>query len=112
MPMPMPASPGQVVVVTAQNGPAATLLVPGLAEALKARSRSWAIVRDVHRQFTDRNAFRNWTTPRCSAAWRNGHVRPMSRTRITSSGLRRRDHARPGRGRGAAGAAGRAWTRP
>ncbi len=48
---------GQVAVVTAQNGPAATLLVPGLAEALKASIPVVAIVQDVHRQFTDKNAF-------------------------------------------------------
>ncbi|MEH6772715.1 MAG: acetolactate synthase catalytic subunit [Cereibacter changlensis] len=48
---------GQVPVVTAQNGPAATLLVPGLAEALKASIPVVAIVQDVHRKFTDRNAF-------------------------------------------------------
>ncbi len=48
---------GQVAVVTAQNGPAATLLVPGLAEALKASIPVVAIVQDVHRDFTDKNAF-------------------------------------------------------
>mgnify|MGYP001175875633 CR=1 FL=1 len=48
---------GQVPVVTAQNGPAATLLVPGLAEAMKASIPMVAIVQDVHRKFTDRNAF-------------------------------------------------------
>ena len=48
---------GQVAVVTAQNGPAATLLVPGLAEALKASIPVVAIVQDVHRKFTDKNAF-------------------------------------------------------
>ncbi|KAA5606610.1 acetolactate synthase catalytic subunit [Roseospira marina] len=48
---------GRVSVVTAQNGPAATLLVPGLAEALKASIPVVAIVQDVHRSFTDRNAF-------------------------------------------------------
>ena len=48
---------GQVAVVTAQNGPAATLLVPGLAEALKASIPIVAIVQDVHRDFTDKNAF-------------------------------------------------------
>ena len=48
---------GQVAVGTAQNGPAATPLVPGLAEALKASIPVVAIVQDVHRQFTDRNAF-------------------------------------------------------
>ena len=48
---------GQVAVVTAQNGPAATLLVPGLAEALKASIPVVAIVQDVARNATDRNAF-------------------------------------------------------
>lgn len=48
---------GRVAVVAAQNGPAATLLVPGLAEALKASVPVVAIVQDVHRHFTDRNAF-------------------------------------------------------
>ncbi|TJZ90168.1 acetolactate synthase catalytic subunit [Paracoccus gahaiensis] len=48
---------GRVAVVTAQNGPAATLLVPGLAEALKASIPIVAIVQDVHRLNTDRNAF-------------------------------------------------------
>jgi len=48
---------GRVAVVTGQNGPAATLLVPGLAEALKASIPVLAIVQDVHRLNTDRNAF-------------------------------------------------------
>ncbi|RMC35633.1 acetolactate synthase catalytic subunit [Paracoccus alkanivorans] len=48
---------GRVPVVTAQNGPAATLLVPGLAEAFKASIPVVAIVQDVHRRHTDRNAF-------------------------------------------------------
>lgn len=48
---------GQVAVVTAQNGPAATLLVPGLAEALKASIPVVAIVQDVPRAFAERNAF-------------------------------------------------------
>jgi acetolactate synthase-1/2/3 large subunit len=47
----------KVPVVTGQNGPAATLLVPGLAEALKASIPVVAIVQDVHRQQTDKNAF-------------------------------------------------------
>jgi acetolactate synthase-1/2/3 large subunit len=47
----------KVPVVTAQNGPAATLLVPGLAEALKASIPVVAIVQDVHRKATDKNAF-------------------------------------------------------
>lgn len=48
---------GRVAVVTAQNGPAATLLVPGLAEALKASIPVVALVQDVARGNTDRNAF-------------------------------------------------------
>ena len=47
----------KVAVVTAQNGPAATLLVPGLAEALKASIPIVAIVQDVARPFADKNAF-------------------------------------------------------
>jgi acetolactate synthase-1/2/3 large subunit len=47
----------KVAVVAAQNGPAATLLVPGLAEAYKASIPVVAIVQDVHRKQTDRNAF-------------------------------------------------------
>ena len=48
---------GKVGVVAAQNGPAATLLVPGLAEALKVSVPIVAIVQDVVRTQTDRNAF-------------------------------------------------------
>jgi acetolactate synthase-1/2/3 large subunit len=47
----------KVPVVTAQNGPAATLLVPGLAEALKASVPVVAIVQDVHSKQVDKNAF-------------------------------------------------------
>lgn len=47
----------RVSVVTAQNGPAATLLVAGLAEALTASTPMVAIVQDVARPNTDRNAF-------------------------------------------------------
>ncbi|WP_117194051.1 acetolactate synthase catalytic subunit [Rhizobium terrae] len=48
---------GQVAVVAAQNGPAATLLVPPLAEALKASVPILALVQDVERDQADRNAF-------------------------------------------------------
>lgn len=48
---------GKVAVVSAQNGPAATLLVPGLAEALKVSVPIIALVQDVVRTQTDRNAF-------------------------------------------------------
>ncbi len=47
----------RVAVVTAQNGPAATLLVAGLAEALTASIPLVAIVQDVARANFDRNAF-------------------------------------------------------
>jgi acetolactate synthase I/II/III large subunit len=48
---------GRVGVVTAQNGPAATLLVAPLAEALKASIPIVALVQEVTRTTTDRNAF-------------------------------------------------------
>ena len=48
---------GRVGVVTAQNGPAATLLVAPLAEALKASIPIVALVQEVTRSTTDRNAF-------------------------------------------------------
>ncbi len=48
---------GKVPVVTAQNGPAATLLVPGLAECLSASVPIVALVQDVGPSTQDRNAF-------------------------------------------------------
>ncbi|ANK95509.1 MULTISPECIES: acetolactate synthase catalytic subunit [Rhizobium] len=48
---------GKIGVVAAQNGPAATLLVPPLAEALKASVPIVALVQDVERDQADRNAF-------------------------------------------------------
>jgi acetolactate synthase-1/2/3 large subunit len=48
---------GKVAVVAAQNGPAATLLVPPLAEALTASIPVVALVQEVERNNTDRNAF-------------------------------------------------------
>lgn len=51
---------GKVAVVTAQNGPAATLLVPGLAEALMASIPIVALVQDVNRSQTDKNAFQEF----------------------------------------------------
>lgn len=48
---------GKVPVVTAQNGPAATLLVAGLAECLSASVPIVAIVQDVGPDNQDRNAF-------------------------------------------------------
>ena len=51
---------GKIAVVAAQNGPAATLLVPPLAEALKASIPIVALVQDVERDQTDRNAFQEF----------------------------------------------------
>ncbi len=51
---------GKVGVVAAQNGPAATLLVPPLAECLKASIPVIALVQDVERDQTDRNAFQDF----------------------------------------------------
>ncbi|WP_416427749.1 acetolactate synthase catalytic subunit (plasmid) [Pseudomonas sp. App30] len=51
---------GKVGVVAAQNGPAATLLVAPLAEALKASVPIVAIVQDVPTSMTDRNAFQEF----------------------------------------------------
>jgi acetolactate synthase-1/2/3 large subunit len=48
---------GKVGVVTAQNGPAATLLVPPMAEALKACIPIIALVQEVDRATSDKNAF-------------------------------------------------------
>src|SRR3954466_8336483 len=47
----------RIAVVAAQNGPAATLLVPPLAEAYKASIPIVALVQDVERAQVDRNAF-------------------------------------------------------
>jgi acetolactate synthase-1/2/3 large subunit len=48
---------GRIGVVAAQNGPAATLLVAPLAEALKASIPVVALVQEVERPQVDRNAF-------------------------------------------------------
>ncbi len=48
---------GKIAVVAAQNGPAAALLVPPLAEAYKASIPVVALVQDVERPQLDRNAF-------------------------------------------------------
>lgn len=49
----------RVGVVTAQNGPAAALLVAPLAEALKASIPVIALVQDIARDQTDKNAFQD-----------------------------------------------------
>ncbi len=51
---------GKLGVVAAQNGPAATLLVPPMAEALKASIPLLALVQDVSRQHTGKNAFQEY----------------------------------------------------
>ncbi|MBM7045719.1 MULTISPECIES: acetolactate synthase catalytic subunit [Rhizobium] len=51
---------GKVGVVAAQNGPAATLLVPPFGECLKASIPVVALVQDVERDQTDRNAFQDF----------------------------------------------------
>lgn len=51
---------GGLGVVCAQNGPAATLLVPPLAEALKASVPVLAIVEEVPRGDVERNAFQEF----------------------------------------------------
>lgn len=51
---------GKVGIVAAQNGPAATLLVPPFAECLKASIPVIALVQDVERDQTDRNAFQDF----------------------------------------------------
>ncbi|WP_213290999.1 acetolactate synthase catalytic subunit [Bradyrhizobium sp. sGM-13] len=48
---------GRIAVVAAQNGPAATLLVPPLGEAFKASVPIVALVQEVERNQLDRNAF-------------------------------------------------------
>jgi acetolactate synthase-1/2/3 large subunit len=48
---------GKIPVVTAQNGPAATLLVPGLAECLSASIPIVAIAQDIAQANRDRNGF-------------------------------------------------------
>lgn len=53
-------SSARPAILTAQNGPAATLLVPALAEALKASIPIIALVQEVSSQHTDRNAFQEF----------------------------------------------------
>jgi len=51
---------GRIGVVAAQNGPAATLLVPPLAEAMKASVPVLALVQEVPSANRDRNAFQEF----------------------------------------------------
>jgi len=62
--------------VTAQNGPAATLLVPGLAEAIKSSIPIVALVQEVYKPTTTRNAYQESTFRmfQACAKW----VRPSS----------------------------------
>src|SRR3546814_1917020 len=50
---------GKVAVVTAQNGPAAALLVAPLAEAHKVSVPVLALIQDIGRLHTDKNAFQD-----------------------------------------------------
>src|SRR5262247_1638585 len=103
----------QVAVVTAQNGPAATLLVPGLAEALTASIPLVAIVQDVARGNFDRNAFQELDHLKlfsgCTKWVRRIHTahrvaRPLPARQSRS---RSRSGGRCGRAAGARGAAAR-----
>ncbi|GAA0348647.1 acetolactate synthase catalytic subunit [Oceanobacillus oncorhynchi subsp. oncorhynchi] len=51
---------GKIPVVTAQNGPAATLLVPGLAESKKSSYPVVAIVEEVDQSHEEKNAFQEF----------------------------------------------------
>ncbi len=51
---------GRIGVVTSQNGPAAALLVPALAEALAASIPLVALVQEVPRAIADKNAFQEF----------------------------------------------------
>ncbi len=51
---------GRVCVLAAQNGPAATLLVAAMTEAMKASTPMVALIQDVNREFTDKNAFQEY----------------------------------------------------
>ena len=56
-------------VVMAQNGPAATLLVPPLAEAAKASTPVVALVQDVPRPHRNKNAFQEFDHRSLFAGW-------------------------------------------
>ena len=56
----------RVSVVTAQNGPAATLLVPPLAEALKASTPVVALVQEVPAAQAGKNAFQEFDHFSCA----------------------------------------------
>jgi len=51
---------GKVCVVAAQNGPAATLLVAAMGEAMKASTPMVALIQDVNRNLVDKNAFQEY----------------------------------------------------
>ena len=51
---------GKIPVVAAQNGPAATLLVPGLAEDFKAGHPVVAVVQEVALNHAEKNAFQEF----------------------------------------------------
>ena len=67
-------STGRIGVVTAQNGPAATLLVPPLAEAMTVSVPILALVQDVPAANRDRNAFQEFDHAALFASSRSGCV--------------------------------------
>ncbi len=73
---------GSVPVVTAQNGPAATLLVPGLAEALKASHPMLAVVQEIPLGNFDKNAFQELDSDRLFAGVAKWVKRIVSVNRI------------------------------
>ena len=78
----------KVAVVTAQNGPAAALLAPALAEAYKASIPILAIVQDVGRNQTDKNAFQeldHFDIFRGCAKWVKRVAEDRKSTRLNSS---------------------------
>lgn len=89
----------QIAVVTAQNGPAAALLVAGLAEALKASVPILAIVQEVPRANADRNAFQSLDHERLFAAcakWVRRIDVPARAAEYTERAIRIATSGRPG----------------
>lgn len=89
----------RIAVITAQNGPAAALLVAGLAEALKASVPILAIVQEVPRANADRNAFQELDHERLFAActkWVRRIDVPARASEYTQRAIRVATSGRPG----------------
>ncbi len=86
---------GRIGVVAAQNGPAATLLVVPMGEALKASVPMLVLVQEVWRPTATATRSRRWTTSRCSRASRSGPGASTTR----ACGGRRRPRAHGGQQR-------------